>query len=53
MQVIASSVGKHYNEKTLYCPKDVDNQFPVIKKCKSNFDCFVLEMLLIGELRHL
>ena len=32
-------------------PKDLNNNFSILKKCKSKFDCPVFEMFYINELR--
>ena len=35
----------------LVTPKDLGNNFSILKKCKSKFDCLVFEMFFINELR--
>ena len=42
----ASTFVKHSS-----APKDFSNNFSILKKCKSKFDCLVFEMFFINELR--
>ena len=35
----------------LVTPKDLGNNFSILKKCKSKFGCLVFEMFFINELR--
>ena len=48
-----SSIGNHYKEIKKHCliKKDLTEQFRVLKKCKSKFDCLINEMLFIRELK--
>ena len=32
-------------------PKGLSNNFSILKKCKSKFDCLVFQMFFINELR--
>ena len=36
---MSSSIGKHYRDKHSTVPKDLDEQFSVLKKCNNKFDC--------------
>ena len=46
----SSSIGKHSSDKHCIVPRDLNNQFFVLKKCRNKFDCLVHGMLLIREL---
>ena len=45
------TVGQHFCLKHSLAPKDLTNNFRILKKCKSKFDCLVFEMFFINELR--
>ena len=47
----SSSIGQHFRLKHSLAPKDVSNNFSILKKCKSKFDSLVFEMIFINELR--
>ena len=47
----SSSIGQHFRVKHSSAPKDFSNNFRILKKCKSKFDCLVFEMFFINELR--
>ena len=42
---------QHFRVKHSSAPKDLSNNFGILKKCKSKYDCLVFEMLLINKLR--
>ena len=42
-------VGRHMNTKHDLDKPELKAHFTILKKCKSKFDCLVLEMLLIRE----
>jgi len=45
----ASSIGKHYRIAHDITPLNIDKNFTILWKCKSRFDCLLVEMLLIRE----
>jgi len=45
-----SAIGRHIEEHGLTKSALEDKQFPILKKCRSKFDCLVFEMLFIKEL---
>ena len=45
-----SAIGRHLVQNGLLRTDMIDKQFSVLKKCRSKFDCLILEMLLIKEL---
>ena len=47
----SSSIGKHFRVKHGSIPKDISENFSVLKKCKNKFDCLVAEMFLIKEMK--
>ena len=47
----SSSVGQHFCVKYSSAPNNLSNNFSILKKCKSKFDCLVFEMFFINELR--
>ena len=47
----SSSVGQHIWVKHSSAPNNLSNNFRILKKCKSKFDCLVFEMFFINELR--
>ena len=48
-----SSIGKHmFNTHRITKPKLI-NDFSVLKKCRSKFDCLIIEMLIIQDLKHI
>ena len=47
----SSSIGQHFRVKHSSAPKDLSNNFSILKKCKSKFDYVVFEMFFINELR--
>ena len=50
-KIARSSIGQHFRLKHSLAPKDLSNNFSILKKCKSKFDCLVFEMFFINELR--
>ena len=46
----SSSIGQHFHVKHSSAPKDLNNNFIILKKCKSKFDCLKFEMFFY-ELR--
>ena len=50
-KIARSSIGLHFRLKHSLAPKDLSNNFSILKKCKSKFDCLVFEMFFINELR--
>ncbi|KAK3727763.1 hypothetical protein QZH41_005213 [Actinostola sp. cb2023] len=48
---MSSSIGKHYRMDHDIVPRDINNNFKILKKCKTKFDCLLYEMLLIRERR--
>jgi hypothetical protein len=47
----SSSIGKHFREEHSLAPKDLTNNFSILKKCTTKFDCLIFEMFFIHELR--
>ena len=47
----SSSIGQHFRVKHSSAPKDLSNNFSILKKCKSKFDCLVFGIFFIHELR--
>ena len=47
----SSSIGKHFRDKHSLAQKDLIKNFSVLKKWTTKFDCLVLEMFFIHELR--
>ena len=45
-----SAIGSHLEQHSLSKADLVNKQFSVLKKCRSKFDCLILEMLFIKEL---
>ena len=45
-----SEIGRHIEEHGLTKSALEDEQFSILKKCRSKFDCLVFEMLFIKEL---
>lgn len=44
-----SSNGEDFQEKHLLIPKDLSQNFSVLKKCTNKFDCLVYKMLFINK----
>ena len=47
----SSSIGQHFRVKHSSAPKDLSNNFSILKNCKSKFDCVVFDKFFINELR--
>ena len=47
----SSSIGKHFRKEHSLAPKDLANNFLILKKCTTKFDCLIFEMSFIHELR--
>ena len=47
----SSSIGKHFREEHSLAPKDLTNNFSILKKCTTKFDCLICEMFFIHKLR--
>jgi len=47
----SSSIGKHFREEHSLAPKDLTNNFSILKKCTTKLDCLIFEMFFIHELR--
>ena len=46
-----SAIGRHLEDHDLSKSDLKDKQFPVLRKCRSKFDCLIFEMLFIMELK--
>jgi len=46
----SSSTKKHFTNKHDCLPDNINQQFKVLRKCKTKYDCLIYEMLYIREL---
>ena len=46
-----SSVGKHLKEEHSLQPTSLQDQFTVLKKCRTKFDCLIYQMLLVRSIK--
>ena len=46
-----SAIGRHLEEHGLSKSDLKDKQFSILRKCRTNFDCLIFEMLFIKELK--
>ena len=47
----SSSIGNHIKEQHRTVPSDIYQDFKILKKCQSKFDCLIYEMLFVKELK--
>ena len=46
-----SAIGKHLQEEHRLQPTNLQDQFRVLKKCRTKFDCLIYEMLFIRNIK--
>ena len=46
-----SAIGKHLQEEHRLQPTNLNDQFTVLKKCRTKFDCLIYEMLFIRNIK--
>ena len=46
-----SSIGKHLKEEHSLQPANLQDQFTVLKECRTKFDCLIYEMLFIRSIK--
>ena len=47
----SSSIGNHIKEQHRTVPSDIYQDFNILRKCQSKFDCLIYEMLFVKELK--
>jgi len=50
-KIASSSIGQHFRVEHSSAHKGLSNNFSILKKCKSKFDCLVFQKFFINELR--